>query len=431
MSYYRRTSPITITATANDTGGSGVNNVTLWYRHTPPDVTSWGVWVPFETDSSAPWSWNFTFPLGEGYYGFYSIAVDNLNNTEKPPSEPDVSCGYDITYPVITLNSPNNNSFIQPGTIIDFSITDDNLKGPSWYVINSDYVNGYWLADPFDIDTTEWVDGLYVIQVGTDDWFSQNITEKFTFTIDSTPPSVTSTTPANASTDVSVTSDVGVQFNESVKPFSVELAIFPFPVNTSIEYIWNSDNSTLNLDFSRNLSPNTRYTVTVTSARDVAGNNMTSNYTFSFRTWEDTDCDGIPDSVDPDDDGDGVNDEWDAFPLDPWESEDSDGDGVGNIADLDDDNDGVLDVDDMNPLDPNIGRPVRTNLALYLVIALIVIVVMAILLSLLLRPKTPDIMTPEEEMLLEDQQTVIEDEKTEGDVTEVVEELEEVTEVYE
>jgi len=51
----------------------------------------------------------------------------------------------------------------------------------------------------------------------------------------------------------------------------------------------------------------------------------------------DTDSDRIGNNADTDDDGDGVNDTSDAFPLDSTESVDTDGDGVGNNADTDDD----------------------------------------------------------------------------------------------
>ncbi|HPE70974.1 MAG TPA: MopE-related protein [Candidatus Competibacter sp.] len=50
----------------------------------------------------------------------------------------------------------------------------------------------------------------------------------------------------------------------------------------------------------------------------------------------DSDGDGIPDSIDPDDDNDGVLDGDDAFPLDPTEWADGDGDGVGDNADCND-----------------------------------------------------------------------------------------------
>jgi len=73
----------------------------------------------------------------------------------------------------------------------------------------------------------------------------------------------------------------------------------------------------------------------------------------------DFDGDGISNSVDPDDDNDGVDDINDAFPDDPSESADSDGDGVGDNVDalpndaseqFDSDNDGVGDNRDRFPL---------------------------------------------------------------------------------
>ena len=65
----------------------------------------------------------------------------------------------------------------------------------------------------------------------------------------------------------------------------------------------------------------------------------------------DNDGDYINDTLDGDDDNDGVKDEEDAFPLDSTESLDTDKDGIGNNADTDDDGDGVLDEEDAFPLD--------------------------------------------------------------------------------
>ncbi len=91
------------------------------------------------------------------------------------------------------------------------------------------------------------------------------------------------------------------------------------------------------------------YIVTLT-VKDAAGNSNTDSV--SITVQKDTDGDGVPDITDPDDDNDGVNDDKDAFPLDPTETADTDGDGIGNNADTDDDNDGVPDAQDAFPLDP-------------------------------------------------------------------------------
>lgn len=68
---------------------------------------------------------------------------------------------------------------------------------------------------------------------------------------------------------------------------------------------------------------------------------------------QDTDHDGIPNTSDDDDDGDGVNDDEDAFPLNPNEQYDTDGDSIGDNEDNDDDGDEVPDEFDDLPLDPN------------------------------------------------------------------------------
>ncbi|WP_111980221.1 tandem-95 repeat protein, partial [Algibacillus agarilyticus] len=65
----------------------------------------------------------------------------------------------------------------------------------------------------------------------------------------------------------------------------------------------------------------------------------------------DTDTDGLGDACDEDDDGDGVNDSSDVFPLDASEYADYDEDGIGDNADQDDDNDGVNDTEDEFPYD--------------------------------------------------------------------------------
>jgi hypothetical protein len=62
---------------------------------------------------------------------------------------------------------------------------------------------------------------------------------------------------------------------------------------------------------------------------------------------EDPDLDGLSNLFDDDDDGDGVKDDDDKFPLDTNEAFDTDNDGIGNNTDLDDDNDGFTDEEEL------------------------------------------------------------------------------------
>lgn len=92
-----------------------------------------------------------------------------------------------------------------------------------------------------------------------------------------------------------------------------------------------------------------KYTVAVRAT--IANKYTTNPFLVEVNLVQDTDFDGIRNSIDTDDDNDGVSDEEDAFPIDSSETLDTDSDGIGNNADTDDDGDGVSDDDDAFPLD--------------------------------------------------------------------------------
>jgi hypothetical protein len=100
LQYWQITSPLTITASGSTLD---VLKVTLWFRFSE-DGTSWDSWSTFAADSTAPWSWNFNFPDGEGHYEFYSIAEDLAGNTENDPLTADASCGYDALSPTSSVD---------------------------------------------------------------------------------------------------------------------------------------------------------------------------------------------------------------------------------------------------------------------------------------------------------------------------------------
>lgn len=98
--------------------------------------------------------------------------------------------------------------------------------------------------------------------------------------------------------------------------------------------------------------------------------------------WYDTDEDGIGDNTDNDDDNDSVPDTEDAFPLDDTEWLDTDGDGIGNNADTDDDGDGVKDGKDDYPLDKSRWEkeePFDLMMILFLIMVIVTIVVALVL----------------------------------------------------
>jgi hypothetical protein len=104
--YWKKSSPLTITVTAADTG-SGLKNVTLYYYNSTNNVTWRGPWK-FHSTNITPWitpTWYFNFPNGTGYYRFYSRAADNATNMEAAPAVNDTKCGYDTTAPASSVNA--------------------------------------------------------------------------------------------------------------------------------------------------------------------------------------------------------------------------------------------------------------------------------------------------------------------------------------
>jgi hypothetical protein len=99
-------------------------------------------------DTSSPWSWNFDFLNGTGYYYFYSKAVDNINNIEDLPTIQDAECYYSpISYkPTIDsydlvdsdgskLNNATGSLDVNNEYVFTVNITDKN----NW--VDVDYID--------------------------------------------------------------------------------------------------------------------------------------------------------------------------------------------------------------------------------------------------------------------------------------------------
>lgn len=71
---------INITAIVSDRNGSGIERVTLYYHFSEDDMT-WSEWAQFgEVLTESPYKWQFTSPMGNGYYEFKITAEDRAGN---------------------------------------------------------------------------------------------------------------------------------------------------------------------------------------------------------------------------------------------------------------------------------------------------------------------------------------------------------------
>ncbi|MBE3138093.1 MAG: right-handed parallel beta-helix repeat-containing protein [Thermoplasmata archaeon] len=186
---WKKVVPFAVTATAYD--NTGVANVTLWSRYSANGI-SWTAWTSYGTDFAAPWSWLFTGV--DGYYQFYSIAVDTQSNVEAPPSSADASTGIDTVKPVTTIGlsgTMGSNGWYVSNVMVTLSATD-TLSGveSTWYKVDAGYWTIYIAPLPFTVSG----DGMHTVQYYSFDHAgNQEAAKSVSFKIDTAAPTTTHT----------------------------------------------------------------------------------------------------------------------------------------------------------------------------------------------------------------------------------------------
>jgi parallel beta-helix repeat protein len=102
----------------------------------------------------------------------------------------------DSNGPEIVLVSPLNNSMFAAREVIDFDILDPNINSAVYRINNGSTEN---LMFPYDFNTSAWADGNYSIEIHADDVAGNANTSLFLFTLDSYPPFIVLTNPADIS----------------------------------------------------------------------------------------------------------------------------------------------------------------------------------------------------------------------------------------
>jgi hypothetical protein len=229
--------------------------------------------------------------------GKYTVEVDAKDKAGQSTVKSFIFT-IDSTKPQIELISPEDNSEIPPGTIIDLEITDPNLVTVNYSLTGGKIQD---LIEPYDIDTTGFSDGDYNLQVQASDAAGNIKIKMFGFTIKSKVPElprVVSTIPDNGTDEIPIDTPVVIEFSLEMNTTSVELSISVSPATEIADYNWNNDNTIVTITFSSNLDYGTKYTITISpGAVDALYYGLAKPHSFSFTTKLDTDGDDIPEST--------------------------------------------------------------------------------------------------------------------------------------
>ena len=100
---------------------------------------------------------------------------------------------------------------------------------------------------------------------------------------DTTPPTVSSTSPANSDTAVALNTAITASFSETMDASTVSTATFS--LNNGVTGALSYTGTTATFTSSSNLAYSTTYTATITTGvKDAAGNAMATAYTWTFTT---------------------------------------------------------------------------------------------------------------------------------------------------
>ncbi len=217
------------------------------------------------------------------------------SENEETPEQPEK----DTTPPTVTATFPEQGApnvtrngpywFVFSESMNEESVEDAVTTSPSFGYFDS------WNGDTLFITPTQLLEAgaPYTITIGTGakDLAGNSLESAFqlAFTTtseeDQTPPTIVSTVPEDGAENVAGAADIEITFSEPMSVWETQNAIILSPEPEEVDFEWNG--TTLLIQHN-SFGSNVQVTVTVTtSARDLAGNSLASDYSFSFTTAED------------------------------------------------------------------------------------------------------------------------------------------------
>jgi hypothetical protein len=193
----------------------------------------------------------------------------------------------DATPPSVALVGPHDGT-ITAGTVVLMADASDNIGVVSiQYKAGAVDVGSPQTKAPYRLawDTTTFANGTYnVVAVARDVAGNTTTSVIAHVTVDRQPPTVTSKSPAPDVTEVPTTSSIAATFSEAIVFSSLTVSVLDGANNVAAgAVLYDESTSTVRFVPAGALRPSATYTVTLSNAKDAAGNQM-SSVSWSFTT---------------------------------------------------------------------------------------------------------------------------------------------------
>ncbi|HZS70386.1 MAG TPA: DUF4082 domain-containing protein, partial [Candidatus Acidoferrum sp.] len=239
----------------------------------------------------------------QGYYGVYTVNA-HTDTASNPVSDGALSSALSRGVPVVSgsqllkwLDGRNSSSFsgiTSTGATLSFSITPgtgaNGLQAMAPTHSAAGVLTG--VTGPggpvaFTVDTIKGIEYAFFPAVAG--------SYTVTYAADTTRPTVTSTSPSNGASAVNQAASVAATFSEAMDPATINTStiVLRDPSNATVPATvsYTAASHTATLTPNSPLAASTTYTATITTGvKDLSGNTLAANYTWSFTTAAPPSC---------------------------------------------------------------------------------------------------------------------------------------------
>ncbi|MEK6851541.1 MAG: Ig-like domain-containing protein, partial [Candidatus Thermoplasmatota archaeon] len=194
---YANVVPYNVPYVAQDNpNASGVAYVELWHRQ-----GTTGAYSLYNDTANPTGRWTappipFDPPGGDGYYEFYTVAVDNAQNAEAPPLLADANLTFDTAAPSLAITAPSDGAWTGANVTVAWQGSDATSGIASFETsLDGGAFSPAGLAVSREFSGL--AEGPHDVEVRATDSAGNSATSNVTFGVDTVAPSVSITAPSD------------------------------------------------------------------------------------------------------------------------------------------------------------------------------------------------------------------------------------------